>query len=73
MVHGHPALRSWSSHSNIGKSTTHNGRQPVRGELEVVADLQAQRAERIAHDLGAVRAEENEVAGLRARALAGCP
>ena len=38
-------------------------------EAEVLADLEAQRADRVVDDLGLVGAEENQVAGLRARAL----
>ena len=51
-----------SSHSNIGKSTTHSGRQPGVDQLEILADLQAQRSERIAHHLGGIGAEEDQIA-----------
>jgi hypothetical protein len=41
----------------------------VLDHAEVLADLEPQRAERVVDDLGLVRAEEHEVAGLRAGAL----
>ena len=60
---------SSGSQSNIGKSTTHSGFQPSLGQLLVHAHLQAQRADGVANYLRAIRAEENEVAVFRARAL----
>jgi hypothetical protein len=56
-----------SSNSNIGKSTTHSGFQPVLEQAVLaaelaVADLQAQRADGVVDDLGLVGAEEDEVA-----------
>jgi len=52
---------SSASHSNMGNSTTHSGRQPGSTELQIVADLQAQRAEGVVDDPGRVGAEENQV------------
>ena len=68
MVHGHPALL-------LGVPLEHREvddpqRPPACfDEPEVLADLQAQRAERVVHDLGGVRAEEDEVAVCAPRAL----
>ena len=53
----------------MGKSTTHSGFQPSVVELLVHAHLQAQRADGVADYLGAVGAEEDEVAVLRSGAL----
>ena len=52
---------------------TQSGAPAGLDQAEVLADLEAQRAERVVDDLGLVGAEEHEVAGLRARALACRP
>jgi len=65
----HRAQRFCSgSYSNIGKSRPTAG-ATLLDELQVVSDLQAQRSQRIAHDLGRVGAEEDQIAVARSGAL----
>ena len=67
-MHRRPALRLGVplEHGEVH----HPQRAPaLLDQPEVLADLEPQRAERVVHDLRLVRAEEHEVAGLRARAL----
>ena len=66
MMHGLPALglRIPLEHREVD----HPQRPPPgRDQLQILAHLQAQRAECIAHHLAAVRAEENQIAVLGRR------
>ena len=56
-----PQRLASGSHSNIGKSTIHSGCHPAAASSEVLADLQAQRSQRIAHHFGGICAEENQI------------
>ena len=72
MMHGRPAL-------GIGiplehREIHHPQRPPSRlGKLQILADLEAQRAECVAHHLGGVGAEENQIAVAGRGALAEFP